>query len=661
MRAVAVLGVVIYHLRASWLPGGFAGVDVFFVLSGYFITGHLLREVRANGSVDLLRFWTRRIRRLLPAATLTVTGTLLAALVVADPLDGQRFARDGGYAAVFSLNWHLAREGTSYFADPAPSPFTHFWSLGVEEQFYLVWPVLLLLVAIVVRSARAVRPVVLVLVAGASVASFGVALIQTHGAQPYAYFATYSRVWELGVGAALAAAGSALGRLPVWLCWLLRWGGVAAVVGFYVRAPLDATYPGWYLLVPAVGAALVVAAGVGPGRGLGEERRRDPLAVALASPPGQLIGRYSYGWYLWHWGPLVLFPLLLGHSLTAVELWACAAGALVLAALSFHLVEEPIRVHRGLAIRRGGRSAVLGVGLVTVSLIGSVSVYAVAHFDAVHSHVVNARGADLVPQPARAASELPQPTRDGCEVSLSSSGRSPECRYLPDSGHGDVVLAGDSHAAQWFPAVEAIARRQQWGLRVWAKASCPIADITKNINGAPGKACDSWREDVMRRLIEAKPSLVIVTGYASVVPSIYDRASGHLVGGAGARRLYEQGLERELRRLRAAAIPVLLIRDNPSFDVSGPKCALEHEHHLAACSATLQHALRSAEDLHAAQAVPGVHWVDFTSTFCAGGRCRQVVGSTLAYRDTNHLTAEMTHRLEPALAAAATGAMTAPH
>jgi hypothetical protein len=231
--------------------------------------------------------------------------------------------------------------------------------------------------------------------------------------------------------------------------------------------------------------------------------------------------------------------------------------------------------------------------------------------------------------------------------------KSPECRYLPDRGHGDVILVGDSHAAQWFPAVELIARSRGWGLRVWTRAACSFADVQHTLGTARARSCDTWRATQTKQLISAHPSLVIVSSYASVLPTVFDPTTGELLRGTAALAVYEAGFQRELAELRAAGLAVLVIRDNPSFAQSGPQCLLLHAANPAACSEPRSSALAAAADLQAAHAVAGVGVADFTSTFCTARRCHQVIGSTLAYRDENHLTIEIVLKLAAQLEAAA--------
>ncbi len=649
LRALAVLGVVVYHLRPSWLPGGFAGVDVFFVLSGYFITGLLLREIDRTGTVDLLAFWSRRARRLLPASAVVIVATVVAACILTNPLEGHRVARDGLWSSEFGMNWLAAHQSTQYLADPDPSPLVHFWSLGVEEQFYVVWPVVLLALAALARSVRTVttRGLLVPLSVVLCTASFSLALSQTVGANSYAYFGTLERAWQLALGGLLAVLGVRCAQLPQSLLVLARGAGVTLVVGFYVAVSTDLVYPGRKSLVPAIGAALVIAAGEPLWR------CRDPLARILCSTPAQLGGRYSYSWYLWHYPPLVLLPILLGRPLRIRELGWCAVATFTLAVLTYHLLENPVRSNRWLVARRG-RSLAFGALLVVLAA-GSAQYALVKSSTQAKAVVHTAAGQRLIPTPAAAAAEEVQPSRDRCQVPLTSTALSAECRYLPDTGHGDVVLVGDSHAAMWYPAVRAVAQRHRWGLRVWARTACPFADVVKDgPDGDKYTACDRWHADILSRLVAAHPSLVIVANFDSNLSPLYSRVTGARLRTAAARLAFEQGMAKYLKVLRAADIHVLVIHDVPGFATSAPDCALAHPHHLAACSAPQAETLPGEpNDLQAARSVPGVHSMSFTATFCPAGMCHQIIGSTLAYRDQNHLTTEMVLRLTPQIDAAA--------
>ena len=580
---------------------------------------------------------------------------MLCAYALTNALEARRVARDGLFASVFGMNWRAARQGTQYLQDPDPSPLVHYWSLGVEEQFYLVWPLLLLVLCLVSRWARlaTVRRTLALGCVALGTASFTLALAQTKPANSYAYFGTFERVWQLALGGLLAALAARVSALPQPVLVMARWTGAALIGWFFVAADLNIVYPGRKSLIPAAGAALIIAAGL-PGR-----HRRDPLTRLLCSRPAQLGGRYSYSWYLWHYPPLVLLPIYLDRPLHAVELIECAAGSLIAAVLTYHVVEHPLRSTARLGMRRCGRALALGAILLVLSVSVSQLAADASSREAAHSRVTDHFGHELVPQPAVAAAERPQPYSNGCFESYSDD-LARDCRYLPDTGHGDVVVVGDSHAAVWFSATLQIAREHQWGFRIWGRNSCPFADITKRITG-PYLKCDAWRRDVVHRLVETHPSLVIIASLDSGLPPFYARtASGkvtsRLVVGSTAKRLYQQGYAANLAILRKAGIHVLVIHDNPGYpkSLNAPDCVLAHPGHLDECSLPQAQASPTGPgDLGAAHEVGAVSTVDFTRSFCHGGRCYQVIGSTLAYRDYNHLTQAMTRRLAPVLEGAA--------
>lgn len=669
-----MLGVVIYHLRPSWLPGGFVGVDVFFVLSGYFITGQLLREAERTGRVNLAVFWGRRARRLLPASTLVLVITVLAGRLLTNPIEAHRIARDGAFSAVFSMNWREAAAGIAYGQDPDPSPFQHYWSLGVEEQFYAFWPVVLLALVLAASASRRVtlRHGVLAVGSAVAIASFLLALRATTSDQPLAYYATTTRLWQLCLGGLLAAGGSRLSHLPAWTSTPARLAGLAAIVGFYIAKPAGIAYPGWYALIPAGGAALIVAAqGTYTGR-------YDHIGRLLASGAGQLAGRYSYSWYLWHWPPLVLLPIYLGHQADVAQLLGCACGSLLLAVVTYHLVEDPVRRSSWLADRRaarraspplearpraarGRRSLGLGVVLLATALTASLWTASNATTQAARTRIT-VEGQVLLPTPAHALAEEALVSARRCQVAFTAHNLSPDCRYRPDTGQGDIVLVGDSHAGMWFPAVDDAARQNRWGLRVWARTSCPFADVRRPGPGGVAEYvdCDRWRIDVVSRLVAARPRLVIVANYTGQNLHVIDPATHRPASQTRARQLFFAGMNRNLSALRAAGIAVLLIRDVPSFTISGPDCALAHARDLHACSAPESVALPyGTRDVQSVQRNPGVHLLDVTSTFCHDDRCFQIVGNTLAYRDINHLTTEMARQLAPKVVTAIRAALPA--
>ncbi len=342
---MAVLLVVLNHAGVGLLGGGFVGVDVFFVLSGFLITGLLLAEARANGSVSLIDFYVRRARRILPAAALTLLATDLAAFFLLNFLRARDAVQDGLYAAAFSANFRFAARGTDYFAQTQPpSPLLHYWSLSVEEQFYLVWPALLSIVlfGVAIRRRRRQagrrqhRRLLLVVVLLAAV-SLGYSVHLTATLPPAAYFSPLTRAWELGLGAALAVGASTLGRVPPAGKLVMGWTGLLAIAVAAILFSDRTPFPGSAALLPTIGTALVIGAGIG--------NRHPRLAVGrlLALRPMRIVGDRSYAFYLWHWPVLILAAAYVGHELSVGVQLGLLAGAFLLSCVSYALVENPIR------------------------------------------------------------------------------------------------------------------------------------------------------------------------------------------------------------------------------------------------------------------------------------------------------------------------------
>ena len=332
LRGLAALVVVAYHVGMPGLAGGFVGVDVFFVISGFLITRRLLGELTGTGRLSVFRFWARRVRRLMPAAAVVAVITLLAGWVLLDPLRFRRLTVDEIYTAGYAANWHLASADTNYLtAIHEPSALQHYWSLAVGAQYYLLWPLLLLAVAAGTRrAAPGLRMQAITVVLGVgTAASFAVCVWQTQSSQRWAYFGLHTRAWEVGVGGLLAIAAPRLSRLrgpaAAALCWL----GMAGVVGAVTAFDANTSFPGWAAAVPVLGAALIIAGGCAA-----------PLAGAellLSRGLLQLLGALSYGWYLWLWPMLILAPAAVGHPLDLRHRILVCFLALGLAALSYAL------------------------------------------------------------------------------------------------------------------------------------------------------------------------------------------------------------------------------------------------------------------------------------------------------------------------------------
>ncbi|MBA2616741.1 MAG: acyltransferase, partial [Rubrobacter sp.] len=336
LRAVAVACVLLYHAGIPFAGGGYVGVDVFFVISGYLITGLLLRELEKTGTVSLARFYSRRAKRLLPLTVVVLAFVVVLSWLLFDPIRMDETSFGVVAAGLYVMNWLLAVEAADYFAAGLQaSPVQHFWTLAVEEQFYLVWPALLLAVGWWCRrTGRGLRPTLAAVLAAVAASSLAYGVYSTDAEAGAAYFSTLTRGWELALGGMLALApASALGRLPGWMAGALAWAGLGAVAFAAHRFNDDTLFPGTAALIPTLGTAAIIAAGLGAGTG-----SATPLGSRLlALGPVRHVGRISYSWYLWHWPPLVFAAAVWG-KLSPVEGLAVLAASYVPAVLTHHLV-----------------------------------------------------------------------------------------------------------------------------------------------------------------------------------------------------------------------------------------------------------------------------------------------------------------------------------
>ncbi len=707
LRAVAVVLVLLFHAGVPGFGGGYVGVDVFFVLSGFLITGLLVRELQRTGTVSLVNFYARRARRLLPAAALALAVTVIASAWLLPPLLVPGVATDGIAAALYSANMRYALQATDYLqAELAPSPLLHFWSLGVEEQFYLFWPALLLFAA--GRRSNAVRRVaVVVVLVGAG--SFALSMWLTQVAQPWAFFSLPARAWELALGAGLALVATRSLALPRVGAVVASSVGLAMIVAAGVVFDTGTPFPGSAALLPTVGAALVIGAGlrdstVGPSRILG-------------SGPFRWMGRISYSLYLWHWPILVLPAVAMETALPLPTRIALALVAILVAAASQRWVEEPIRHGRFVGLRPRRNLALAGaltLVVATVSLgIGAWSFLGQGPGLAVPAlaagpgtdNILNlpvgivpggspgvtggstSSGAgstelggspgpgtaaaatppvtiggplpaNLRPTLLQARADLPRTYGDGCH--LDFSGIEPgTCVYGLPGGSPTVVLFGDSHAAQWFPTLERLAIARGWRLVSLTKSACSAADTTV-WNSALNRAyteCDAWRERALARIATEHPDLVVMAdsrGYTLALP-------GGPVASQDREQIWDAAVARTLARLGPLTRAIALIGDTPKSSVDPPVCLSKHRDDSLACATPAADAIApvrlaaeraAAAAERAAAAAAGAVFVDPTPWVCPSDPCPVVIGRYLVYRDQQHLTATFAAALAGALVAA---------
>jgi peptidoglycan/LPS O-acetylase OafA/YrhL len=663
------------------------GVDVFFVISGFLITTQLVRELRETGRISLSGFYARRARRILPAATLTTIVTVVAAGLLLSPLAAIRVFGDARAAAVFGANIHFAARDADYFsADLPPSPLQHYWSLSVEEQFYFVWPLLLVLSSLVWlgirhRSARAAPadsrdpaaqsrarprfPVVIVIFAAVAMLSFAGSVVETSQSGAAAYYSMVTRAWELAAGALVALSLPLAARLEQRLAGVLTWTGVACIATAAMVFNSSTPYPGDAALLPVAGAVAIIFAGCAAGRRWGAE-------AVLGTKPFQRVGAWSYSWYLWHWPILILAPALLGRSLSILEALAMAVISLVIAVLSFALVERPIRRmqmfvrHPSLGLTGGAMLVASSLAAVAVArpvfaslnsgppagrpiLVSHGTTPLIAQLSAdLRAGVRSERvPSNLDPSLTAAAQDKPLIDKNGCLL-VDSAVKSKGCVYGDKASHTSVVLFGDSHAAAWFPALSWISKHEGWRLVVIAKSGCPAAAVNVVRYGRLFTTCPLWRKDAERQIAALHPALVVVA-YSQYLHG--DRPLAGVPTGHGSTWL--DGTQATFSFLHRAARRVVFITDVPMLTQVAPDCVSGHLSDVRPCTVARDTGIRypqvSDQELKLA-ARNHIDSIDSTPWFCTPARCPVIVDNVLMYRDKQHMTPQWSRFLAPLLA-----------
>jgi peptidoglycan/LPS O-acetylase OafA/YrhL len=664
LRAVAVLLVVFYHAGLTWLSGGYVGVDVFFVISGFVITGLLLRERETSGRTSLVGFYGRRSRRIIPAATLVIVVTVVMTYARAGVVFGAQTATDARWAAVFLANFHFASIGTNYLtAQLPPSPLQNFWSLAVEEQFYLVYPTIFLLIASV-RTRWSVQARLFVGLVVIIAGSFALSVFQTASSPTVAYFSPFTRAWELAIGALVAVSTKWLLALPKPVCAALTWVGLAGIAFGAVVFNGNTAYPGSLVAIPVVGAAFVIAGGT----------RTPPWAAesVLKRGPFQWFGKLSYSIYLWHWPLLIIAADVAGTTSLPFRrniIWLVIALAASVA--SFYLVENPLRHAR---LSRFGRWTPIGLGavLIAVSLIVAtveIDVHAapptpaslssgkqgaiprIAGSVAEVEQVVRAAAkiekipADLTPALTNVRSTWGGPAAP-CWPSVGQSSI-PACMFGDLNSKHTMVVYGDSHAGMWFQTLDVIATRIHWRLAYLGKGYCPANSLAYGNPdgfGSPGgeySVCDQWHSFALDRINRLHPDLVIIT------QEVRNKPDGKYYSPAQ----WQQGMAKTISLIHVPKDRIVVLGNIPVLPTSGPECLSQHPDNVQACSGLVGSFWTSrdqAEERAASEA--GARYVNVTPWFCSS-TCTAVIGDYEVYWDDAHITSTYADFLAGVLAA----------
>lgn len=655
LRGVAVALVVLFHAGVAGFSGGFVGVDVFFVLSGFLITGLLLDEIDRRQRIDLVGFYARRARRLLPASLLVFVATVVLAARAMPALDALDLAPQARWVALFGSNIWFARHATDYLQPDVVSPFQQYWSLALEEQFYLVWPFLLLLLGFRARSRRNRLLRTGAGVALVVVASFVGAVHLTAVRQPSAFFLLPPRAWELGAGALLALAlrlGLRVGRRSALLLGVV---GALAVTLPAVSYGAGTRFPGWSALPPVTGTVLILLAGSTSLSG-GTAVPLAPVNRLLTFAPLRLAGRYSYSLYLWHWPLLVIPAAAAGRPLRPGETVLAVGLSILLAVASFHLLEDRLR-HLGPLVRRPLLSYGVGAGLVVVALLSLGTLPTPDRIANRASETAATHGEDLPVALARAVVAAPgdqaRVYRNECHrpvefdeseepVDVSACTTGTIWPVTPT-----VMLLGDSHAAHWEPALSEIASRRGWKLTSLTRSYCPLVDVPVKLRatGNHYRECDDWRARVLGLIASRRPDVVVL-----------GQRSSYYVHQVGLRR-WLAALQRTVGEL-SPTTRVVVLRDLPTAPRPVPKCILANTDDLDSCE--FEVSVNDQRRLYVERAVvagAGGIYVDPVAIVCPSDRCDVIDDDQVVFSDSNHLTAsysrsiaaELAQVVEPAL------------
>jgi len=661
LRAVAVLLVVLYHAGVPFLSGGYVGVDVFFVISGFVITGLLMREEQSSGKTSILGFYARRVRRILPAATLVIIVTVIFSYMLLGTVFGNATADDGRWAAVFLSNFHFASVGTDYLAaSNPPSSLQNYWSLSVEEQFYIVYPSVFLILAKIGgrRSFRSRMTFALGIVIGAS---FLLSIIQTGHSPTTAFFSPFTRAWELALGALVAIATTRLTALPRNLAAAMTWVGLAAILVAAFAFTAGTAYPGWLVAVPVVGSALIIAGGVALPR-FGAES-------LLGVRPFQWLGRRSYSWYLWHWPILIIATEWAGRtSLPLDKSLPLVLMALGVAAATYAVVENPIRHWQ-----RPSRQTVLaGAGLVLVTVLvlslvigresggpRATQTRADPDTQSVIRQVATAGSITTVPASVNpSVAGAPHDWGGNLEpkdcIASEPQAQAPICTLGDPTGKRLMVVYGDSHSAMWLPATDFIAKHAGWRLVTFTKPYCPPELVTVvnpqawSGNRGAYEACTQWHQWVVQWINRNRPDMLIVTQ-----ESRYFSPSGHRRTRAFSFGSWQLGMEALLNAVKVPGIRKVVLGNTPYMSQSIPACLSLHPNAVQSCSSLSRTAVRSGYNgaEQAAASASGASYVDPTPWFCSHV-CTPIIGRNIVYLDKGHITATYAQKLELVLGSA---------
>ena len=599
LRALAALLVTIFH--AKLLPGGFIGVDIFYVISGYLITGLILREIENTGKLDLQSFYQRRIKRLLPTSVFVLFVTAIVGMFVLPAITRDALGRDLFAAATYISNYLFAWWENDYQnLDATPSPFIHYWSLAVEEQFYVVWPIFILLLS------RYGKRAVFRGIAAVTFLSLLLSIYQTQTSPIWAFYSLPTRAWELGFGALLLFVPDTF-----WKNRFIPWFGVIGIALASFRFDEKTAFPGINALLPVVSTAVLIGSiSIWP-------RAFNDLSNNRIS---QWLGSISYPLYLWHWPALVLPSSALGRPLRIRERIFCIILTIILAHFTSKYIEQPIR-HKKIA---GKKIYQFFAATTVISLVAGV----IISFSS--SSMITVKGTDYRFNLVEVM-QKPAVYGDDCHSNYGET-ESGECTYGDLNSETTIVLYGDSHAAQWFPTLLKLVNEKGFKLVSLTKSACPSVDVPRADQGAYKNVhCETWRDKSIKRIKQIRPAAVILSSYQYFTPP-----SGY----SDKNKWWKDGQERLLSSLRGSSDHLIYISDTPKPLRDIPNCLASRD--VNSCNTTERTPVKI---------IRGFEIIDPTPWLCTK-LCPAIQDGYVVYRDSSHISVAAALALKPQLEAA---------
>jgi peptidoglycan/LPS O-acetylase OafA/YrhL len=618
LRSIAVLAVVAFHYGVPGVRGGFVGVDIFFVISGYLITGLLVAELNNTGRIDLPRFYGRRARRLLPASLLVTVVTLGGCMLIFSPIEQKVLAKAAFAASAYLSNVWFLYSASGYFSPESTlNPFLHTWSLSVEEQFYLFWPALLL----IGRPLKLIR--IATVMALVTIVSFAACIWLTAVREPWAFYSLPTRAWEFGMGGLASLIPVRWVDSRVWRA--IGWTGMSILLGTCFISYDASRFPGPGALVPVVASVAVLASGAG-------QDRLGPIWL-LGTRPFQWVGVRSYSIYLWHWPIIVLASAVLTYVSPTLH-FGCFLLTLLCSTATYRFVENPIRQNPWFSAR-ALRSLGLGALLTCFGIAFAFGSALIARRLATTSFQ-SMIDDSLKQEPVASGAD------GGCLVGFTDW-RPVSCTFGTPISSRVVVLFGDSHADQWSTPISGIATRHGWRLITILKSACSVAAIpVYNIRlHRFSPECAQWRISALEEIIQLRPVAVIVAEFSSN----YIRGAQTSLGeNATEFETWEGGFARTIEGLHAAGIPVVLLRDSPTPGRDMANCLARADWHrqvpticdLRRLDVLDERVTRTERRL--SEQMSSVAFVDLTSEFCDSSTCPAILDGVPVYRDPHHLT-----------------------